>query len=285
MDRGASALPFRLAHFGDENFDDFEPNLSRTMRVFLEERGLEVDSAFYHSLAVLHSPCFAEDNEGALSLDWPRVPVPSSASGQSTSTFRSSSLLGERVAALLHPETPVAGVTAGEIEEGIRCIALPSAVNGRLANLALTAGWGFNAVTKTVTVTVPGQGKLIERPYRIAEREALFEKGNALRLEQDQLLSLLGETTCDVWLNEKAYWANIPTNVWRYQLGGYQVIKKWLSYREKRVLGRALRYDEVLYVTEMARRIAAILLMGPELDANYRAVAADAIDWQTEFPR
>jgi hypothetical protein len=102
------------------------------------------------------------------------------------------------VAALLHPETPVAGVTAGEIEEGIRCIAQPSAVNGRLADLALTAGWGFNAVTKTVTVTVPGQGKLIERPYRIAEREALFEKGNAFRLEQDQLLSLLGETTCDV---------------------------------------------------------------------------------------
>lgn len=71
----------------------------------------------------------------------------------------------------------------------------------------------------------------------------------------------------------------------RYKLGGYQVIKKWLSYREKSVLGRALRYDEVLCVTEMARRIAAILLMGPELDASYRAVVADAIDWQTKFPR
>jgi hypothetical protein len=46
------------------------------------------------------------------------------------------------------------------------------------------------------------------------------------------------------------------------------------------VLGRALQFDEVLYVTEMARRIAAILLMRPELDANYRAVVADAIDWQ-----
>lgn len=56
------------------------------------------------------------------------------------------------------------------------------------------------------------------------------------------------------------------------------MIKKWLSYREKDVIGRALRFDEVLHVTEMARRIAAILLMGPELDANYRAVVADAID-------
>lgn len=46
------------------------------------------------------------------------------------------------------------------------------------------------------------------------------------------------------------------------------------------MLGRALQFDEVLYATEMARRIAAILLMRPELDANYRAVVADAIDWK-----
>ena len=81
-------------------------------------------------------------------------------------------------------------------------------------------------------------------------------------------------------MDDLAYWANVPKHVWRYKLGGYQVIKKWLSYREKDVLGRALRFDEVLYVTEMARRIAAILLMGPELDANYRAVVADAIGWK-----
>ena len=60
-------------------------------------------------------------------------------------------------------------------------------------------------------------------------------------------------------------------------LSGHQ---EGLSYREKDVLGRALQFDEVLYVTEMARRIAAILLMRLELDANYRAVVADAIDWQ-----
>jgi hypothetical protein len=29
-----------------------------------------------------------------------------------------------------------------------------------------------------------------------------------------------------------------------YTLGGYQVIKKWLSYRERAVLRRALKPDE-----------------------------------------
>ena len=50
---------------------------------------------------------------------------------------------------------------------------------------------------------------------------------------------MLGEPLCDVYLNEVAYWSNIPLRVWEYTIGGYQVIKKWLSYREKKLLGRA----------------------------------------------
>jgi hypothetical protein len=75
-----------------------------------------------------------------------------------------------------------------------------------------------------------------------------------------------------VWLNGRAYWSNVPVSVWEYSLGGYQVIKKWLSYREKELLGRSLSVDEVRYVTETARRIAAIIQLGPSLDANYCAV-------------
>jgi len=33
-------------------------------------------------------------------------------------------------------------------------------------------------------------------------------------------------------INEVANWRNIPAKVWSYYIGGYQVIKKWLSYRE-----------------------------------------------------
>ncbi len=62
-------------------------------------------------------------------------------------------------------------------------------------------------------------------------------------------------------------------------MGGYQVMKKWLSYREKSLLGRGLTLDEVTEVTHMARRIAALLLLGPALDANYRAVKAAAYPW------
>ena len=67
--------------------------------------------------------------------------------------------------------------------------------------------------------------------------------------------------------------------VWEYRISGYQVVKKWLSYREKAILGRGLKVEEAEYVTEMASRIAALILMQPELDANYEAVKADTWPW------
>ena len=76
-----------------------------------------------------------------------------------------------------------------------------------------------------------------------------------------------------------AYWKNIPEPVWEFTLGGYQVMKKWLSYRERALLGRDLTIEEAKYFTEMARRIAAILALAPALDDNYRAVKANTYAW------
>ncbi len=67
--------------------------------------------------------------------------------------------------------------------------------------------------------------------------------------------------------------------MWSYTLGGYQVMKKWLSYRERTLLGRALTLAELTEVMHMTRRIAALLLLQPELDANYQAVKATAYVW------
>ncbi|MDO9557087.1 MAG: type ISP restriction/modification enzyme [Coriobacteriia bacterium] len=101
----------------------------------------------------------------------------------------------------------------------------------------------------------------------------------SLGMPAEQAIALLGETCFDVYLNDVAYWRCVPANVWRYTIGGYQVIKKWLSYRERALLGRDLKPEEARYVTEMVRRIAALVLMQPELDANYERVKADVWEW------
>ena len=49
--------------------------------------------------------------------------------------------------------------------------------------------------------------------------------------------------------------------MWRYKLGGYQVLKKWLSYRERSILTRPLTPDEVQHFIDTARRIATILTL------------------------
>ncbi len=92
-------------------------------------------------------------------------------------------------------------------------------------------------------------------------------------------LGVLGEQTCDIYLNDHGYWKNVPRPVWEYTLGGYQVLKKWLSYREQTLLGRALTVDEVTYFRDVIRRITALLLLGPALDANYTATKANTYDW------
>ena len=103
---------------------------------------------------------------------------------------------------------------------------------------------------------MPGQGRPVERDYTASERSKL---GDAT--------ASLGRKTFDIHLNDNALWRNVPAAVWGYKLGGYQVLKKWLSYRERGVLGRALTPQEVLDLTKIARRIAAILTL-PSVSAR-----------------
>ena len=100
---------------------------------------------------------------------------------------------------------------------------------------------------------MPGQGQLAKRPLTPEERSAMGGPHDTL--------DPLGSTTLDVYLNDRAFWRNVPLPVWRYKLGGYQVLKKWLSYRERGVLGWALRAEEVLHFAAVDRRIGGILTL------------------------
>ena len=63
-------------------------------------------------------------------------------------------------------------------------------------------------------------------------------------------------------------------------------MKKWLSYREYALLGRPLSAEEARYLTEVTRRLAALRLLEPALDANYKAVCTETYPWpQTERER
>jgi len=119
----------------------------------------------------------------------------------------------------------------------------------------------------------------IQRDYTPEERKAIEEGTKCQGLSTEEIFAHLGERTCDVYLNNVAYWRNIPARVWDYTIGGYQVIKKWLSYREYKLLGRPLTDAEAYEVMNIARRIASILLLEPSLDANYQAIKVATYHW------
>ncbi len=258
------------------------PNLSASVGAFLASRNLALTTAFFHTLSTLHAPTYRRENAGALRMDWPRVPLPRDAS-----ILRASAALGSTLATLLDPETPAPGISAGTLRTGLKTLGLPTKRGSKSLDaddLKLAAGWGSVQSAGGGRIVMPGRGLATERAYTDAERAALAAEGKVLGLSLDQMLALLGDKTFDIHINGDAWWSNVPAHVWDYTLGGYQVIKKWLSYREHDVLGRALKPDEAAYVSEMVRRIAAILLMGPTLGASYAASKAAAVEWKDGVP-
>jgi Type ISP C-terminal specificity domain len=108
--------------------------------------------------------------------------------------------------------------------------------------------------------------------------QAIRNGAVSLGLDEQRALDLLGPPV-DIFLNSTTCWRCVPTAVWEYFIGGYQVIKKWLSYREEAILGRALTKEEAREVTGMVRRLAAIVLMTDSLNSNYSAIRDAALPW------
>ena len=235
------------------------PNLSARAVDWLKTLGLDADletaqAVWRHVLAITYSPAWCSENAGGIRQGWVRVPLPSKAE-----ILLASAALGQQLSDLLNPEKPVIGITSGTLRPELAAIATPSVVEGTKTDWRVTAGWG-NRSEKGVVM--PSRGRLDTRAYTATESEA------------QKKATFFGEQTHDVWINAQTYWRNVPDSVWEFHIGGYQLLKKWLSYREEAVLGRAITLEEVRHFTETARRLAALRLLGPAFDANFHACAA-----------
>jgi hypothetical protein len=199
---------------------------------------------------VLWSPAYRSENEASLRQDWPRVPIPAV-----PAVLDASAKLGRAVADLLLPDRPVPGVTIGKLRPDLRMLGV-LLKNGTEdepidsdADRTVAVNWGFRGQKNAVMC---GRGKV--------EPHAKNPAG-----------------AVDVYINDRVCLSNVPLAVWNLTIGGYPVVKKWLSYREFKILGRPLRDEELTYVTQVIRRLAALLLLGDDLDANYRATASNTL--------
>ena len=254
MNSGVYCVPLYLSDDALGNRVNQElrrPNLTGTAQTYLDRLDANVSDLFHYVVSVLHDPIYNRRNADALRAVGPRIRLPSWPDGEAEGAaeeFRDSSSRGRELVALLDPETPVPGVTQGPLRREIAVIAVPATSSGRNMagdDFSVTARWGHLGSANAV---MPGQGQAKERAFTQEERTAI---GDAL--------SALGDKTFDIYLNGEAFWRNVPAAVWNFRLGGYQVLKKWLSYRERAVLGRVLKPEEVQHFASTARRVARIL--------------------------
>ena len=229
------------------------PNLSGAAQDYLKHLGVSVEDLFYHILAVLHDPSYNQVNADVLRAGGPRIPLtgwPDGKADGAAEALAASAMRGFELAQLLDSDKSVPGITQGTLRPEIAALAVPTTNDGHNMigdDFALTAGWGHFGQG---SVVMPGRGYVVERPYTPEERAILGD-----------IAVTFGESTFDIYLNDHAYWRNVPAAIWNYKLGGYQVLKKWLSYREQDVLDRPLKPQEVQHFADTARRIAAILLL------------------------
>ena len=255
IERGALMCPAWLREDGRAKANTRQAKYAgeKTVQHYPDRVDASVEDLFHHVLAIMHGPRYREANTGAPRMEWPRIPLPGWLSGRAhgaAEELARSAERGRKLAVLLGPDTPVSGVTETSFNPNIGAIAAPATVSGRNMTgevFAVTAGWGHFGQGDGV---MPGHGRSVQRDFSSDE---LAEMGATI--------PALGVRTFDSYLNGEACWCNVPAAIWNYRLGGYQVLKKWLSYRERAVLGRALLDDEIQHFMDTARRIAAILLV------------------------
>jgi hypothetical protein len=67
-----------------------------------------------------------------------------------------------------------------------------------------------------------------------------------------------------VYINETQYFGPIDPDVWAFEIGGYQVLHKWLKDRK----GRALSFDDVQHYREIVVAFRETMRLMEEIDAT-----------------
>jgi len=221
-----------------------------------------VSNLFCVTFATLYAPSYQAEHKSALAADWAHLAIPKDAD-----LFHRLVLAGEQVKRLLDADL--------DASETIRAVVGEDRARA-LGPLKVADGKQVTPDDLSVTVTYwgGGKGRWKPRPYLANELPAIDYAFN------------WGERTGDLYLNDEAYFANVPERVWTYQLGGYPVLKKWLGYRQEDRRGTPLTDEERRWFRQIIQRIGALLALEPSLDSLYQeAVASSFTASELEIPR
>jgi predicted helicase len=91
-----------------------------------------------------------------------------------------------------------------------------------------------------------------------------------------------------VYINNEQYFEGIAENVWNYQIGGYQVLEKWLKDRKERKRrkdrkerkGRVLSLDDIKHYCQITTTLRQTIEIQKDIDKLYPEVEKETIEIQ-----
>ena len=203
---------------------------------------------FRYCIAIAHAPQYEIDHKDSLAQDWPHIPL-----SKEKAQFDEIVGLGEQVSRLLDPLADATSVIKGNLGKDTKTLGVVHRIGGgNVSESDLLVEYSYYGAAT---------GRWDQRPVKEAE---------AQRPEW-------GDVTGDLYLNELVFISHVPAEIWRYELGGYPVIKKWLGYRQaSRRNGAPLNLQELDQLRQIVHRIATLLTLRPLLDAAYEKASAQA---------
>jgi hypothetical protein len=225
-----------------------------------------------HALAIGYAPQYHAENEDAGRFGFARIPLPCL-----LTQLRDGAVLGEQVAGIVDVDMPLTPPGASAHAFWSRTGSPSARDSGRglsPEDLPLQA-W---AVVQPAGV-FPTDGLTVTRPLSDEELSARQDLADALGRTLGEVNGLLGDQVMDVAMNATAAWRSVPVAVWNIKIGGYSVLRKWLSYRDEQVLDRPMTVAEARGFADIVRRLTSLALLGPDLDAHYLAIAEASYAW------
>jgi predicted helicase len=78
-----------------------------------------------------------------------------------------------------------------------------------------------------------------------------------------------------VLISEEQYFEGITEEIWRYQIGGYQVCDKWLKDRK----GRMLSFEDIKHYCKIVTAINNTIAIQKEIDNFYPKIEKEIIEF------
>jgi predicted helicase len=233
-------------------YETRDPNLSPKFIAAVEEKlGLEFvregkgdleatfgpEDILHYAYAVFHSPTYRERYAEFLKIDFPRLPLTSD-----RELFKALAEKGEELVSLHLMETPK--------------------LNGLITHFPVP---GSDRVEKARYVEKVTEEKKVPADASPSSVK-VFNRRLPLVFEHQTRVKIKPKPkprpTGRVYINKTQYFEGIEPEVWEFQVGGYQVLDKWLKDRK----GRKLTFDDLFHWQKIVVALKQTMRLMGEID-------------------